>query len=295
MKRIVLSLILFCASASAQMPMGGITFAGSTPLAFSPVDVLITANGSTAGTAVTTANLANASTTEIAANYSSVSGAATGMTYAASCVTLPASISVRNGATHPAGFAGQSLALVGTNTFTTSQLDFSGIPVQKIVVYNGFICGLPPANAPSGQFYDLTLGVGTITPISAVLQLNDGTGGPCGQYGMEIEKSGGTTTHSACNTSVTPGSTIYFSMLVNWSNTGTCGAQAAPCAAVNLYTSAATAASQIGSTITIALTAGDQFGGFWFGNNQGASTASTYKFQWLSVDYTNHVWPNVAH
>lgn len=289
----LVSLLLLVSSYaySPQMPMGGIT-GGGAPLTFNQQDVLITANGSVNGTAVSTVNLANTSTTDGAANYTSYDAVATGMTYSTSCVTLPASVPVRGVGTRAAGFAGQSLAMVGTNTFTTTNMSFTGIGVQQIVVISGFMCNTPPVNTPSGQFYDFVLGVGTITPISAVMQMNDGTGASCGTYGWEVEKSGGTTTHSSCNTTPGAGINLYFSMLVNWSNTGTCNGTAAPCAALNLYQT--DAKTQIGSTVSLAL-ASDQLGHVNFGNNQGSSTAQTYKFQWLMVDYTNHVWPNIAH
>ncbi len=191
-------------------------------LTFFPVDVLLTMNGTSPGTAVTASRLAGG--TEIAANYFGWSTASPAQTFAASKVALPAGVSVNRGTSHGCGFATQALAQNGAASFTTSRMDFPG--TAQNVTTSGWVVNLPPNQGSSGGYYDMVLNVGTHVPYTATLQLDSGVNDPaCPAYCLEIESSGGATIHSMGNTAITPGGTIFFSMNTNWTSSGSCASQ----------------------------------------------------------------------
>jgi Big-like domain-containing protein len=191
-------------------------------LTFFPVDVLLTMNGTSPGTAVTASRLAAG--TEIAANYLGWSNATAAETFAASKVALPAGISVNGGTSHGCGFATQALAQNGTASFRTVNMDFPGR--AQNVTTSGWVVNLPPNQGSKGGYYDLVLNVGTHVPYTATLQLDSGLNDPaCPDYCLEVESSGGATIHSMGNTAITPGGTIFFSMNTNWTSSGSCASQ----------------------------------------------------------------------
>jgi hypothetical protein len=191
-------------------------------LTFFPVDVLLTMNGTSPGSAVTASRLAAG--TEIAANYLGWSNASAAQTFATSKVALPAGISVNGGTSHGCGFATQALAQNGAGSFSTVNMDFPGR--AQNVTTSGWVVNLPPNQGSSGGYYDLVLNVGTHVPYTATLQLDSGVNDPaCPDYCLEIESSGGPTIHSMGNTAITPGGTIFFSMNTNWTSTGSCASQ----------------------------------------------------------------------
>ncbi len=304
MKKLLLCLVFaFCPFALAQT---------NCP-SFFPVDTFINMNGTTVGTAVTDANL---TTGTEGASSGWAAATASGQTFAASQIALPANVTVNGGSTHACGFATQSLAMNADVSGVTSQLGFPSNPQN--VVFSGFIANLPPYNSGSGSFYDLIIGSGALHSYSNTLHLDNGPGGPCGAYGFEIESSGGTTARSNCVTGVSAGQTIYYSFHINWTSTGTCGTvlhvpinggsnnpiagpAAAPCAEANIYSvSGGKIGAQIGYTmaISIPVAAGpDELGEMYLGNNEtatcGSPTCGNFYFQDTMVDYTNHVFPNI--
>ncbi|HTF62396.1 MAG TPA: Ig-like domain-containing protein, partial [Edaphobacter sp.] len=220
-------------------------------LSFFPVDVFLTMNGASPGTAVTLDNLA--ASTEIAANYSGWTTGSAAQTFGASLVPLPAGISVNGGSSHNCGFATQSLVHNAAVSFSTSEMDFPQNATN--VTTSGWVVNLPPNQGTSGGYYDMVLNLGAITPYTAVLQLQSGTNNPaCTDWCLEIEASGGTTIHSMGNTSVTPGSTIFFSMNTNWTTTGACMNQPVTNASWTSSTATITVGKNIintGSTVTV--------------------------------------------
>ena len=85
-------------------------------------------------------------------------------------------------------------------------------------------------------------------------------------------------------------------MHVNYSVVGKCfGAVAAPCAEMNVYTTAGDVFTPLGTTATVALGAVDSTSVVNFGNNEGGLFAGTIYFQNWMVDYTNHTFPNLPH
>lgn len=293
---------------------GGGTGGQTTPpppscASFFPVDVFVSMNGQSAGTAVTTTNLAPA--TE--GTYSGWGAASSAATFGASQATLPANVIIRGTATHACGYATQSLAQNGDVQVTTSQMNFgsqcSGSSCTQATV-SGLIANLPIDHPTSGTFYDMVLLFGGSHSYTATLQLNNGTAGPCSNYGFEIESSspGGQTVHSNCVTGVAATQTVYYSFHSNWTSSGTCGTVShtdtsgdlvtgpapAPCAEGNIYSvSGSDIGAQIGDTMAVQLAGNDVLGGVWLGNNETAHDVGTYYFQWTMVDYTAHVFPNV--
>ncbi len=224
--------------------------AGSCPTFF-PVDVLLTMNGTSPGTAATASRLAAG--TEIAANYLGWSNASPAETFAASKVALPAGISVNRGTSHGCGFATQSLAQNGAASFSTVRMDFPG--TAQNVTTSGWVVNLPPNQVSRGGYYDMVLNVGTHVPYTATLQLDSGVNDPaCPAYCLEIESSGGATIHSMGNTAITPGGKIFFSMNTNWTSSGSCASQPVTKATWASGFATITVSSNIintGSTVTV--------------------------------------------
>jgi hypothetical protein len=264
---------------------------GSVCKTFDPVDVFLNMNGAAAGTAVTDANLAAG--TEIAANYSGWDPASPFQTFAASQVAMPAGVAINGGATHGCGYATQSLAHNAAGNFSTSSLNLEN---KTNVVMGGWIVNMPPDQTTKGDYFDMAQTVGN-HGYSATIQLDSGTNDPaCPAYGLEIESSGAATTHSACNALIVPGGTYFVQMHVNYGAAGSCfGAVAAPCAEMNVYTTAGDVFTQVGTTASVALGSTDATNSVNFGNNEGGVFAGTIYFQNWMVDYTNHAFPNLPH
>jgi hypothetical protein len=259
--------------------------AGSTGLSFYFADVFIHMNGTSTGTSVSTANLATG--TAIAANYYDWDEAAAQETFAAGQVSLPATVSVRNGSTYPAGTATQSIAYDHSAGTSLSRIMFYGYEFPSpstIVVISGYITFAVPNQSPFGSLFDYVVAQPENTGTYAALQLQSGNAGlSCGNiYAVNIE-AGNPTTHSSCIT-ITPGSTYYYSFKVDWSSN--------KLASLNIYT---TAFSLVGS-VTEALSNADTLDNILIGNNEdGTASGSTSYFQDTMIDYTNHVFPNLPH
>jgi len=275
--------------------------AQSNCLSFAPVDVFMNFNGATPGTAATTTNLA--SSTE--GTYSSWAGASSNQTFAASQVALPAAVSVVGGSTHTCGFATQAMAqfISPSTDLNFSQIDFSG-STHSVVVISGWVSNLPPAASGSGALMDLTdvLSSGTH---NAVMQLVHGTGNNCSSYGVEIEAPQNGVAHSNCNNSVAPAGTYYYSMIINWTTTGNCGAGeggtvvVAPCAGEMYFTTNGTTFTQVGPTVAVSLAvSGDHLIQMFFGQDEngvcsGTTAQCTLYFQNTMIAWTHPVWPNL--
>ena len=242
-------------------------------------------NGQTAGTAVTTTNLAAA--TE--GTYSSWSNASAHQTFQTSQVALPAGITINGGTVHGCGYATQSLAADLTYGLTFSRINFSGS--HSVVVAQGSISNLPPSAGSAGDLMDL-MDLLSTHPYTAVMQLQHGTGASCGAYGIEIESAQSGPAHSSC-VSVSPGGTYFFSFIANWSSSGTCGATGAPCAGLMIFSTSGTTFTQVGSTVSVALPATDTLSDAFIGQDENATASSTtLYFQNVMFDFTNHIWPN---
>jgi len=255
------------------------------------VDVFLNMNGAAVGTLVTDANLGVG--TEIAANYAGWDPASPFQTFGGSQVAMPAGVTINGGATHGCGYATQSLAHNAMGNFSTSSMNLEG---KTNLVMGGWIVNLAPDQGTKSQYFDMAQTVGN-KGYAATIQLSNGSNEPaCTAYGLEIENSGGTTTHSPCNFLVAPGGTYFVQMHVNYSATGSCaGPIAAPCAEMNVYTTAGDVFTQLGSTVAVAMGSTDSTSVVNFGNQEGGTFAGTIYFQNWMVDYTNHTFPNLPH
>jgi hypothetical protein len=279
MKKLLWLLPLLCPMLRAQCPQ------------FSPVDIFVHMNGTSVGTNVTTTNLNTGTDFGSSGDSWFQIASPTGtQKFAASQITLPATVTVNGGGTYTCGTATQSLSHAGSSNFTTSAFGVAGS--HQNVTVSAFLT-TPPNQTPSGNLVDEMLVEGNTTPITFTTQFNSGNSGEvCGAYGGEIEKSGGTTVHSGCYTPAAS-TLIFVSMHVNYTSTGTCfGAVAAPCAELAAYNVSGGVFTQIGSTISVAGST-DHVGSINFGNNEQATFVNTLFFQDMMVDYTNHVFPNI--
>ncbi len=248
-------------------------------------------NGAAVGTAVTPVNLLAA--TEGPADFEGWFSGSPYQTFQTSVVALPAAITVNGGKTHTCGFATQSLAHDGTGNFSVSSMK---IPLKTELVFGGWISNLPPNQQGDGDYFDVAQVVGA-KGFSATIQIQSGTDEPaCGAYGIEIESSGTKTIHSACIETVVPGGTYFVQMHVIYSSSGTCGGPvAAPCAEMNVYTTTGSVFTQLGSTVSVALSGVDTIYTMNFGNNEGGQFTGNLYFQDWMVDYTNSEFPNLPH
>jgi hypothetical protein len=299
MKRLISFLLL--PAAILFLPV--LSRAQSNCPSFSPVDVFMNFNGATPGTPANTTNLA--SSTE--GTYSSWVGVSSNQTFAASQVALPAAVSVVGGSTHSCGFATQAMAqfISSSIDLNFSQIDFLG-NAHSVVVISGWVSNLPPDASGSGALMDLTdiLSSGTH---NAVMQLVHGTGNNCSSYGTEIEAPQNGVAHSNCNNSTVPGGTYYYSMIINWTATGNCGAGEggavveAPCAGEMYFTTNGSTFTQVGPTVAVSLgseASGDHLLEMFFGQDEngvcsGTTAQCTLYFQNTMVAWTYPVWPNI--
>jgi len=262
--------------------------------AFSPVDLFIDMNGEPAGTTVTSANL-TAATEGTSIDWASVTS---DETFAASQVALPGSLSIIGGTAYGCGYATQSLAVNEAASFPTSIMNFDNGDTQ--VVASGWIINLPPNQGGAGDLYDYVTLEGEAANAGSVVQVQPGTGESCGAYGMELESySGGSggTSHSPC-LPITPGSTVFFSVYVNYGSSGNCngtgsGNVNAPCEGLHVYTTNGTTFTEVGTGVAVALDGTDTLGRMLIGNDENATFSGTSYFQNIMIDYTNHVWPNL--
>jgi trimeric autotransporter adhesin len=264
-------------------------------LNFYPVDIFLNLNGMPPGTPVTTASLSAG--TELAANYEGWASASPAQTFSASQVALPAGIAVNNGSTHTCTYTTQSLAHSGSGSFTVSTLNLENKTPTQLVI-SGWIVNTPPNQGTRGYLYDLAQTVGNRS-FAATVQIDSGTNQTqaCSSYGIEIESSGGQTTHSPCNLAVSPGGTYFVQMHVNYTSSGSCnfGAVNAPCAELNVYNTSGSSFTQVGNTVAVALGGIDTTAGFSLGNNEQGTFNGTIYFQNWMIDYTNHQFPNLPH
>lgn len=281
--------------AIAMLLLGSLRAYGQLNCAsFFPVDVFINMNGQTPGTTVTTTNLGAA--TE--GTTSGWSQATTFETFAVSRVSFPYAVQVQGGTYHGCNYATQSLAFNAAGTLQNSKLDIGGSHGE--IVASGVLSNLPPLNSGSGSFYDLMLLQGS-NGNAAVLQLNNGNSGYCGGYGFGIEWSVLTERTTTClKTGISAGMDVFYTMHANFTSTGTCagldGVVNAPCAEATFYTiSGNQIGAKIGDAIAVATaSATTTMATLWLGNNETASAAgSTYYFQDVMLDWTNHTYPNV--
>jgi hypothetical protein len=142
---------------------------------------------------------------------------------------------------------------------------------------------------------------------NAVMQLVHGTGNNCSSYGTEIEAPQNGVAHSNCNNSTLPGGTYYYSMIINWTTTGNCGAGeggtdvVAPCAGEMYFTTNGTTFTQVGPTVAVSLgsgASGDRLTQMYFGQDEnavcsGTTAQCTLYFQNTMIAWTNPVWPNI--
>jgi len=264
-----------------------------TCASFYPVDVFINMNGAAAGTVVTPANLLAA--TDAAVSFGGWASASPFQKFEASFVSLPATVSVNAGATRACGFATHSLGQDASENFSTSSLN---IPFKSEMVVGGWISNFPPNQEVEGGYFDV-VSVGGIKGYAATIQIVSGNDEPACTtpgYGIEIESSGLSTTHSACNAAVVPGGTYFVQMHVNYSAVGSCsGPIAAPCAEMNVYTTSGTTFTPVGSTVSVALGVTDSIFLLTLGNNENGQFPGTIYFQNWMADYTNSKFPNLPH
>jgi len=290
---VVVALLAGCGS-------GGTKTAPSTPpipvptcSVFYPVDIFVNMNGTAAGTVVTTANLLTA--TDASTSFGGWASASPSQKFDASFVSLPATVSVNAGPSRACGFATHSLAHDATATLSTSWLN---IPSRPEMVVSGWISNFPPNQGLQGGYFDVVSASG-IKGNAATIQIVSGNDEPACTtpgYGIEIESSGPSTIHSACNAAVVPGGTYFLQMHVNFSAVGSCsGAIAAPCAEMNVYTSSGTTFTPVGSTVAVALRVTDSIFQLRLGNNESGQFPGTMYFQNWMVDYTNSKFPNLPH
>jgi len=254
---------------------------------FYPVDFIITGNGVTQGTAVTTSNLA----TMTLGTYTAWTQAATHQTVGATQGPIPANVGI-NGTTGltcitPTQSLAQDNTFAGGNpeisiaTFTTS---------ATIAVISGFMTP-GPLNGTVGQtgsLFDAVVILGN-TALYAVVQLDSGSSGlSCGNiYAYTIETGPTSVTHSGCIT-VTSQVRIWYTMKFDMTSN--------KLASLNIYAVNGRTFTQIGSTVTIALANTDTLSQIWVGNHEaGTSAGQTTYIEDLMVDYTNHVFPNIPH
>lgn len=260
---------------------------------FYPVDVFINMNGAAAGTAVTPANLVAA--TDAAIGSGGWATASSSQTFGASVVSLPASVAVNGGLSRTCGFATHSLAHDATSNFSTSWLN---IPSKPEIVVGGWISNFPPNQGVLGGYFDV-VSVGVIKGYAATVQIVSGNDEPACTtpgYGIEIESSGLSTKHSACNAAVAPGGTYFVQMHANYSGVGSCsGPIAAPCAEMNVYTTSGTTFTPVGSTVSVGLDVKDSISLLRLGNNENGQFPGTMYFQNWMADYTNSRFPNLPH
>jgi hypothetical protein len=289
--------IVGCSSGTSTSTTGGGNSGGnggvgaSDCLSFSPVDIFVNMNGTVAGSAVTAANLSAA--TEIPANFKGWIVASASQSFQGSQVAMPAGISINGGSTHGCSYATQSLSHKATGNFTVSKME---LPTKTQAVIGGWIANLPPNQEGLGSYFDLAQVVTTLG-FAATIQVQSGTNEPaCTAYGIEIESSGGTTHHSACIGSISPGGTYFVQMHTNFSSVGSCaGPVAAPCAEMNVYSTSGTTFTQIGSTVSVAMAKTDTIAEFHLGNDEGGQFPGEIYFQNWMVDYTKLQFPNLPH
>ena len=291
-RKLIFVLTLIVAVCPAQIMQQTI---GTTPppnLAFYAQDILINMNGTSTGTAVTTANLA----TGTQGTNTTWSTASAQETFAVSQVVMPANVTV-NSVLFSANVATQSLAYNLTTAVTASKKSIPGS--HSTVTTSGWFLG-PPSCGACGTLYDLSYAAGTNIPIASALQITPGTGATCGQYAVRIEATH-TAAHSGC-INISASSLYFWSMYTNMSAAGTCqpGSVAAPCAELSIYTTSGAVFTQVGSTVSVALnTAGtsDTLSYVNYGQSETQTASATMYFQNMMINYSNAVegQPNVPH
>jgi len=285
------ALLAGCGSGNNTTTKPGSPGTVPTCASFYPVDLFLNMNGSPTGTAVTPANLLAA--TDGPTSFGGWSSASSFQKFQPSFVKLPATVPINGGKTRTCGFATQSLGHDATGNFSTSEVN---IPFKTGVVVGGWISNFPPNQDLDGSYFDVAV-VDGIKGYAATMQIVTGTNEPaCTSYGIEIESSGVATKHSACIGTVAPGGTYFVQMHVNFSKVGACsGSVVAPCAEMNVYSTAGTTFTQLGSTVSIALSGADSIYSVRLGNNEAGQFPGTISFQNWMMDYTNSKFPNLPH
>jgi hypothetical protein len=281
----LLSMPLLCSLAFAQGgvigPKGiigpnGIVAPGTVSVAYYPVDVFVTMNGTTTGTAVSAGNLATGSV----GTYSSWTAATSGETFHASQASLTGSITVTGFSTYPASTATQSLAQDNTVSGQQSQLNISTSKTKATI--SGWI--YPNMTAGGFAFYDLVYLVNN-NGNTLALQIDNQSPAV-----IRLEGAGGGESTTRCsNTTISLATLYWFSMQADWTS-GT------PQGQFKLYTVSGTSYTQV-ATCTVALvstTPNSLQYASWGNAEAGADGGATY-FQDMMLDYTNAVWPNIAH
>lgn len=290
---VVVVLLVGCGGSRNSTTTISVTGNQPTCASFYPIDFFIQMNGAVAGTPVTPANLSAA--TDAPAGFGGWASASPDQKFAPSFVSLPASVSISGGSSRSCGFATHSLAHDASANFSTSSLN---IPFKSGIVVGGWISNFPPNQGVTGGYFDVA-SVSGIKGYAATIQIVSGNDEPACTtpgYGIEIESSGLSTTHSECNAGVAPGGTYFVQMHVNYSDVGSCsGPIAAPCAEMNVYTTSGTTFIQVGSTVSVALGVTDSIFLLSLGNNENGQFPGTMYFQNWMVDYTNSKFPNLPH
>ena len=270
-----MSISSLCLLAQIMQQVAGNTPAPSS-LAYYPVDVFVTMNGTTTGTAVTAGNLATGSL----GTYSSWTAASSGETFQASFCSLTGSVTVNGGSTYPASTATQILQQDNTVSGQQSHLNITTSKTKATI--SG--CIKPNMTAGGFAFYDLVYLVNN-NGNTAALQI-DNQSPPV----IRVEGAGGgeSTTRSS-NLTISLGTIYWFSMQADWTP-GT------PQGQFDLYTVSGTSYTLIGTrSVALVSTSPNTLQYASWGNAENGADGGTTGFQDMLLDYTNAVWPNIAH
>ena len=246
---------------------------------FYPVDSIVTMNGTTTGTASSVDGL-NSGTYGKLHSWNNSNAA---MTFAASRVSLPASVPVNSCGTWPQGIALQSTAWNDMTTYSYPAMNLGGTAATG--TFTGYIEFHTPDQAGAGGLMDRVLaGFESGDYCLIQQQTGSGAGAPCSGYGVEIEGKDPGTVHSAGCVTLTPGTGYWYTCLVD---------SAGKVCKLKIYDS--TFSTQIGSELTLTISTTDTLATIQYGNGEGMSSSTTSYFQYGMVDLTNATYPNIPH
>jgi len=273
--KLILAISLFSGISQAQILRPILQAPPSGGLAYSPVDVFVTMNGTATGTAVSAANLA----TGTHGTCNSWTAATSGQTFQASVASLTGSVTVNGDATYPASTATQILS---HSDSVAGQMSHCNITTSKTkATVSGWI--QPNMTAGGFAFYDLvwlvnnngnTADLQIVNQSPAVLRLEAAGGGEA-------------TTRSS-NITISLGTIYWFSMQADWT-AGT------PQIQMNLYTVSGTTYTLVATrSVALLSTAPNSLQYAAWGNGEAGTNGGTTGFQDMLLDYTNAAWPNIA-
>lgn len=279
--RTSLSLLLLCGALSAQRAVffGQNVAAAAAANAIGPVDAYIDGAGFGVGTTVTTTTLGSSTigTANLSAGWSLSTSPITGMAGAAhqSGCTLLGTVQV-DGTVYPTNHSSQAISYDHSQTLRTVRdgMGATSNNAYKVFSMGGCLVTGPPSVAQGSAVLFDDVYIADDGGHYAALQLNNGNCGGAAVYAVNLETNpSGVTTHSTCIT-LTPASTYWYSVFVDWST---------PTAKFAIFD---TTGAQVGSTITTTMATGAGFSEFRIGNNESGTATATSYFENTFVRYS---------